>query len=97
MIRVEYFLKKMAELEVALVASPASGQAWDRPTVPGQFRSFAKEDSIRVVSEVNFMPLMRRRRIMTLNEKNLVLRSFCPGNANCGDRCGVVLRPPIRA
>ena len=26
MIRVEYFLKKMAEREAALVASPASGQ-----------------------------------------------------------------------
>jgi purine nucleoside permease len=74
--RVEYFPKKMAEREAALVASPASGQDWDRPTAPGQFRSFAEEDSIRVVSEVNFMPLMRRRRIMTLNEKNLVLRSF---------------------
>ena len=74
--RVEYFLKKMGRARAALVASPASGQDWDRPTAPGQFRSFAEEDSIRVVSEVNFMPLMRRRRIMTLNEKNLVLRSF---------------------
>src|SRR5258706_16408711 len=74
--RVEYLPKKMAEREAALVASPASGQDWDRPTAPGQFRSFAEEDSIRVVSEVNFMPLVRRRRIMTLNEKNLVLRSF---------------------
>jgi hemoglobin-like flavoprotein len=58
MIRVEYFLKKMAEREAALVVSPASGQDSDRPTAPGQFRSFAEEDS------------------MTLNEKNLVLRSF---------------------
>ena len=48
--RVEYFLKKMAEREAALVASPASGQDGDRPTAPG--------------------------RIMTLNEKNLVRRSF---------------------
>jgi len=31
MIRVEYFLKKMAEREVALVVSPASGQEGDRP------------------------------------------------------------------
>jgi hypothetical protein len=30
--RVEYFPKKMAEREAALVASPASGQDWDRPT-----------------------------------------------------------------
>ena len=30
--RVEYFLKKMAEREAALVASPASGQDGDRPT-----------------------------------------------------------------
>jgi len=74
--RVEYLPKKMAEREAALVASPASGQDWDRPTAPGQFRSFAEEDSIRVVSEVNFMPLMRRRRIMTRNEKHLVERSF---------------------
>jgi len=43
--RVEYFPKKMAEREAALVASPASGQDWDRPTAPGQFRSFAEEDS----------------------------------------------------
>jgi hypothetical protein len=32
--RVEYFPKKMAEREAALVASPASGQDWDRPTAP---------------------------------------------------------------
>jgi hypothetical protein len=57
MIRVEYFLKKMAEREAALVVSPASGQEGDRPTAPGQFRSFVEEDSIRVFSEVNFMPL----------------------------------------
>src|SRR5260370_15349200 len=74
--RVEYFPKKMDEREAALVASPASGQDGDRPTAPGQFRSFAEEDSIRAVSEFNFVPLMRRRRIMTRNEKNLVLRSF---------------------
>jgi hypothetical protein len=49
--RVECFLKKMAEGEAALVASPASGQDGDRPTGPDQFRSFAEEDSIRVVSE----------------------------------------------
>src|SRR5712671_2757180 len=55
--RVEYFPRKMAEREAALVASPASGQDWDRPTAPGQFRSFAEEDSIRVVSEVNCTPL----------------------------------------
>src|SRR5260221_14674431 len=77
--RVEYLPKKMAEREAALVASPASGQDWDRPTAPGQFRSFAEEDSIREVSEVNFMPLMRRRRIMTRNEKHMVERSFSPG------------------
>jgi hypothetical protein len=41
--RVEYFPKKMAEREAALVASPASGQDWYRPTAPGQFRSFAEE------------------------------------------------------
>ncbi len=34
--RVEYFPKKMAEREAALVASPASGQDGDRPTAPGQ-------------------------------------------------------------
>ena len=45
--RVEYFPKKMAEREAALVASPASGQDSDRPTALGQFRSFAEEDSIR--------------------------------------------------
>ena len=39
--RVEYFPKKMAEREAALVASTASGQDGDRPTAPGQFRSFA--------------------------------------------------------
>ena len=33
--RGEYFPKKMAEREAALVASPASGQDWDRPTAPG--------------------------------------------------------------
>src|SRR5712675_961231 len=55
--RVDYFPKKMAEREAALVASPASGQDWDRPTAPGLFRSFAEEDSIRVVSEVNCTPL----------------------------------------
>jgi hypothetical protein len=54
--RVEYFPKNIAEREAALVASPASGQAWDRPTAPGQFGSFAEEDS-RAVSEVNFTRL----------------------------------------
>jgi len=43
--RVEYFLKKIAEREAALVASPASGQDRDRSTAPGQFRSFAEERS----------------------------------------------------
>src|SRR5258708_3127844 len=45
--RVEYFPKKMAEREAALVASPASGQDWDRPQAPGQFRSLAEEASVR--------------------------------------------------
>jgi len=40
--RVEYFPKKMAEREAALVASPASGQDGDRPatrrgTLPSAF------------------------------------------------------------
>ena len=38
MIRVEYFLKKMAEREAALVVSPASGQDWDRPTPRDRIR-----------------------------------------------------------
>ena len=38
MIRVEYFLKKMAEREAALVASPASGQDRDRPTPRDRIR-----------------------------------------------------------
>ena len=38
MIRVEYFLKKMAEREAALVASPASGQDGDRPTPRDRIR-----------------------------------------------------------
>jgi hypothetical protein len=33
--RVEYFLKKIAEREAALVASPASGQDGDRPDSSG--------------------------------------------------------------
>ena len=36
--RVEYFAKKMAEREAALVASPASGQDGDRSTAPGQIQ-----------------------------------------------------------
>jgi hypothetical protein len=36
--RVEYFLKKMAEHEAALVASPASGQDGDRPTPRDRIR-----------------------------------------------------------
>jgi hypothetical protein len=36
--RVEYFPKKMAEREAALVASPASGQDWDRPTPRDRIR-----------------------------------------------------------
>ena len=47
MIRVKYFLKKMAEGEVALVVSPASGQEGDRPTAPGQFRSSLKRIQVR--------------------------------------------------
>src|SRR6266851_4266067 len=95
--RVEYFPKKMAEREAALVASPASGQDWDRPTAPGQFRSFAEEDSMRVVAEVNFMPLNEAETNHDTQRKKSGTAEFCPGNANCGDRCGVVLRPPIRA
>ena len=38
MIRVEYFLKKMAEREAALVVSPASGQGGDRPTPRDRIR-----------------------------------------------------------
>jgi len=38
MIRVEYFLKKMAEREAALVVTPASGQDGDRPTPRDRIR-----------------------------------------------------------
>src|ERR1700730_4531311 len=81
--RVEHFPKKMAEREAALVASPAAGQDWDRPTAPGQFRSFA------AINEAETNHDTQRKKSGTAE--------FCPGNANCGDRCGVVLRPPIRA
>jgi hypothetical protein len=37
-IRMEYFPKKMAEREAALVASPASGQDWDCPTPRDRIR-----------------------------------------------------------
>ena len=36
--RVEYFRKKMAEREAALIASPASGQDGDRPTLRDRIR-----------------------------------------------------------
>ena len=38
MIRIEYFLKKMAEREAALVVRPASGQEGYRPTPRDRIR-----------------------------------------------------------
>jgi hypothetical protein len=49
MIRVEYFLKKMAEREAALIASPASGQ-------DGAARQL-RANSGRSLKRINFMPL----------------------------------------
>ena len=72
MIRVEYFLKKMAEREAALVASPACGQDGDRPTPRDRIRfdsAQPRTEGIRADKYAN--PI---RRSMT---QSVYTNSFC--------------------
>jgi len=55
MIRVEYFLKKMAEREAALVVSPASAREGDRSTPRIEFDSILRNLGQREYGRTNML------------------------------------------
>jgi hypothetical protein len=72
MILVEYFLKKMAEREAALVVSPASGQEGDRPTPRDRIRFDSAQPRTEGIRPDKYANPIRR-----INDSISLTNSFC--------------------